>query len=113
MLARIPRVCYHILPAAFDALKSTAKESMRTQSIVIVVSPLVALMEDQVASFYSKGIRAIRILKEDSLTEDVVDELHAGQYHMLFFSPEGILTDGTWRHDSESCIWGKCGRICG
>ena len=50
-------LCYAILPAAFDALKSTAKESMRTQSIVIVVSPLVALMEDQVASFYSKGIR--------------------------------------------------------
>ena len=78
---------------------------MRTQSIVIVVSPLVALMEDQVASFYSKGIRAIRVLKEDSLTEDVVDELHAGQYQMLFFSPEGILTDGTWRDMIQSPVY--------
>ena len=38
-------LCYAALPAAFDSLRNTA-----SNSIVLVVSPLIALMKDQVAT---------------------------------------------------------------
>ena len=38
-------LCYWVLPGAFDALRKTSGES-----IVVVVSPLIALMKDQVAN---------------------------------------------------------------
>ena len=41
-------LCYGCLPAAFDSLRSEAK------SIMIVISPLVALMKDQVKNFQIK-----------------------------------------------------------
>jgi bloom syndrome protein len=58
-------------------------------------------MEDQVASFDSKGIRAIHVLQEDY----AVEKLHAGQYQILFFSPEGILPNETWRDMIQSLIY--------
>ena len=45
-------LCYGCLPAAFDSLRSEVK------SVVIVISPLVALMKDQVKVFQSKGLPA-------------------------------------------------------
>ena len=44
-------LCYCCLPYVFDRLKSVEK-----QSIVVVVSPLVALMKDQVAGCSSMGL---------------------------------------------------------
>ena len=46
-------LCYCCLPYIFDHLKSVEK-----QSIVVVVSPLVALMKDQVAECSSLGLSA-------------------------------------------------------
>jgi len=66
--------------------------------IVIVVSPLVALMEDQVA----KGVTAVRVRKENMMNEETVDELHEGQFQTLFFSPEDLLTDETWKDMIQS-----------
>jgi len=66
--------------------------------IVIVVSPLVALMEDQVA----KGVTAVRVRKENMMNEETVDELHEGQFQTLFFSPKDLLTDETWKDMIQS-----------
>ena len=46
-------LCYCILPAVFDALRGT------DASIVVVVSPLIALMKDQVRAMSDKGARAV------------------------------------------------------
>ena len=56
--------CYATLPIAFDILlkRDSSKECER--SIVIVVSPLLALMGDQVSSFSSKGLEAVGITKD-------------------------------------------------
>ena len=41
-------LCYASLPGVFDRLRQLVKESDRHLSIVVVVSPLSALMQDQV-----------------------------------------------------------------
>jgi len=76
-----------------------------TLSIVIAVSPLAALMEDQVASFRKKGVTAVSVRKEDMMKEETVDELREGQFQMLFFSPKDLLTDETWRDMIQSTVY--------
>ena len=46
-------LCYACIPATFDTLCGVEK-----RSIVVVVTPLIALMKDQVAIFTAKGVSA-------------------------------------------------------
>ena len=47
--------CYGCLPGVFERAKG------RQNGIVLIVSPLVALMKDQVASFETKGVSAVHL----------------------------------------------------
>ena len=47
--------CYSCLPGVFERAKG------RQNGIVSIMSPLVALMKDQVASFETKGISAVHL----------------------------------------------------
>ena len=47
-------LCYAALPLAFDLKRFASIEAK--QSIVVVVSPLLALMKDQVATYSAKGL---------------------------------------------------------
>ena len=58
------RLCYAALPAAFDSLRNTVCTS--SKSIVLVVSPLIALMKDQVATLSAKGLSVGCITRESS-----------------------------------------------
>ncbi len=49
-------LCYILLPIVFDRLRNVNK-----QSIALVVSPLIALMEDQIANILPMGISVTRI----------------------------------------------------
>ena len=51
-------MCYGCLPLVFDYLR---KNDSKTKSIVVVVSPLKALMLDQVRSFSAKGIDSVYV----------------------------------------------------
>ena len=61
----------------------------------IVVSPLIALMEDQVAALTALGIRAAYY--NSSLTSaaarDVLARLHANELDLLYIAPERLLSD--------------------
>ncbi len=46
-------LCFALLPSVFDMLKGVEKAS-----IVLVISPLISIITDQVASFCAKGITA-------------------------------------------------------
>lgn len=90
-------LCYSILPWTFDVLKK------QQQSIIVVVSPLVALMKDQVASFTSRGLSSIYIGEVNS--EEKVARVHEGKYQVIFFSPELLLNDEVWRDMLQSSMY--------
>ena len=56
-------LCYAVLPKVFNLLRGVANKS-----IVIVVSPLIALMNDQVATFSAKGICAAYVSDKEEST---------------------------------------------
>ena len=62
--------------------------------MVLVVSPLTALIADQVSSLRKLGIKSIYVSKDIREKE----ALHEGEYQILFFSPEELLQNELW-HD--------------
>ena len=61
-------LCYTILPKVFNRLRKT------TKSIVIVVSPLISLMKDQVLSLAVKGIEVVFVTKDTAKSSDCLIE---------------------------------------
>ena len=96
-------LCYSILPKVFDRVK----KKMKPSSIVIVVSPLISLMKDQVHSLATKGIRAAFVTKETTkdCANSVEQQLHEGAYQLVFFSPEALLCDDVWREMIQTSIY--------
>ena len=89
--------------------------------MTIVVSPLIALMKDQVDSLKQVGVNAIRIDSTLSASEkrDSAQQIRSGQVRMLFVSPERLANqdmvrflDGNDVHtiaiDEAHCVsqWG-------
>ena len=56
-------LCYYLLPLVFDALRKNPE----LKCIAIVISPLLALMTDQVSSLSDKGIRIVFVTKEETM----------------------------------------------
>ncbi|MBO7316133.1 MAG: ATP-dependent DNA helicase RecQ, partial [Paludibacteraceae bacterium] len=69
--------------------------TMATKGICIVITPLVALMKDQVANLRKKGIKAAMIYSAMSRNEIIqtFDNCLFGDYKFLYISPERIATD--------------------
>ncbi len=65
--------------------------------ISIVISPLIALMQDQVASLKAQDIRAEMISSAQSREEidDIVSSLYQGELKFLYLSPERLNTEWT------------------
>ena len=66
--------------------------AMQLQGICIVISPLIALMQDQVANLDKKGIKAIALtsgLSQDDMIT-LFDNLQFGNYKFLYLSPERL-----------------------
>ena len=75
-------LCYSLLPLIYDKIRKVDR-----MSIVLVVSPLVALMQDQVGRITSKGISAT-YLADESKRKGVKN----GEYQVVFVSPETLST---------------------
>ena len=81
-------LCFGALPKIFD------KVLRKSGSIALIISPLVALMNDQVASFQSKGVSAVRV---GDCSPDTNSRIIEGEYQLVFISPEAILSRRRWR----------------
>ena len=66
--------------------------SLIKEGICIVISPLIALMEDQVSSLKSKGIKAIALTSglHFSQIDALLDNCIHGNYKFLYISPERL-----------------------
>lgn len=65
------------------------------EGICIVVSPLTALMDDQIANLNKKGIKALRIEGNSSQDEIIAlfDNLQYGNFKFLYISPERLQSN--------------------
>jgi ATP-dependent DNA helicase RecQ len=63
------------------------------QQLVVVVSPLIALMKDQVDGLRLQGVRAAMINSGQNLNEnrEVMSALAAGQVNLLYAAPERLM----------------------
>lgn len=69
--------------------------AMMKEGICLVVSPLVALMKDQVANLQQRNIKAIALMggiKSDEII-DLLDNCQFGNYKFLYLSPERLQSD--------------------
>jgi ATP-dependent DNA helicase RecQ len=85
-------LCYEIAPYIFDFVlfgKNSVRDKDRMDSVCIVVSPLISLMQDQVASLRKRGIEAIHIGADTTSQEG--DDVKSGKYNLIFASPEALL----------------------
>lgn len=66
--------------------------ALMKDGLCIVISPLVALMKDQVANLQARGIKAIALTGGISAdeTSDLLDNCQFGNYKFLYLSPERL-----------------------
>ena len=101
-----------LMPALMVAKKNGVKCARSISSIVIVVSPLNALIENQISRLSSSGIRAPALDVQSSRNDDVEDsesesicdltlcdkeKLETGYYNIVFAHPESLV----------SCTYGR------
>ena len=85
-------LCYCLLPKVFDTLRSCV--SAATKSIVVVISPLIALMKDQVRQMSQRNISAVYVGDAD---EELETKICDGKFQLVYMSPEALLTNQMWR----------------
>ena len=69
--------------------------AMMNEGICLVISPLVALMKDQVANLQKRDIKAIALtggIKSEEMI-DLLDNCQFGNYKFLYLSPERLQSD--------------------
>lgn len=86
-------LCYALLPLVFDKRRETVEK----RSIVMVVSPLIALMKDQSAKFTERGVTAVRISDLESMDKNVRRKVVNGEYQIVYISPEALFLRTDWR----------------
>lgn len=82
---------FQTAPIVFDHMEGSTEES-----IVLVISPLVSLMRDQVNFLLSKGIKAA-FLGEEQEDEQLKKNVEKGKYQVVYGSPETFLLNKRWR----------------
>lgn len=70
--------------------------ALMIEGVTLVISPLIALMKDQVDALKSKGVAAARL--DSSLTteeyKEVMDGLRSGSLKLLYVAPERLANEG-------------------
>ena len=69
--------------------------ALMNEGVTVVVSPLIALMKDQVEGLIGNGISAAYLNSSQSTVEqdDIVQLLRTGSIKLLYVSPEKLISD--------------------
>ena len=101
-------MCYGCLPYAFDELAANSFKDSSTNAepsaIVLIVSPLTALMEDQVKKFTDMGLKAA-FVGEAQDDQSVEQGVKNGEYSLVYMSPESMMTVLQWREMFRSQLY--------
>ena len=81
-------LCYQIPALALDG-------------IGLVISPLIALMHDQIRAAEAAGIRAASLTSADTNRDETLNRLHAGELDLLYVAPERASGEGFRRMIDE------------
>jgi len=93
--------------------------SLLMGKLVVVVSPLIALMKDQVDNLRANGFEAAALNSSHTVVQErnILDTCHEGRMNLLYLSPERLLSEisllshlniGLFAIDEAHCIsaWG-------
>lgn len=100
-------MCFVSLPLVFDHLKRhlfPAAVMHSCVSIVLVVSPLISLMKDQVSKYQERGMKCA-FVGEEQADAVVKAGVTTGQYQLVYMSPESLLCVLQWREMLRSEIY--------
>ena len=69
--------------------------ALLSDGVVVVVSPLIALMKDQVTALTSNGIpaAAVNSMQTEEQNRDILEQLFSGRVRILYISPERLLME--------------------
>ncbi len=93
-------LCYQLLPFLFDHKLGRIGAPEAELSVVIVVSPLVSLMVDQVSSLQSRGVSAAILSGNSGVDKKYLaneGDLKTARYRFLYSCPEAIVADQRWK----------------
>lgn len=85
-----------ILPTGGGKSLSYQLPALLMEGVTVVISPLLALMHDQVQSLKAQGMRAemLSSMQTQEQSSDIIRRLYAGEIDFLYLSPERLNTDG-------------------
>ena len=69
--------------------------ALMIKGTVMVISPLIALMQDQVAALTTAGIRAAALYsnQKETITKEILKDLKNGTLKLLYVSPEKAVSN--------------------
>ena len=76
------------------------KGPLVARSVVLIISPLVSLMIDQVRSLNTRGVSAAILSSNKGIDRSLVatnKDVSDGKYRLLFTAPEAVVEDHRWR----------------
>jgi len=94
---------YLALPLLFDSMYTDT-----SGHIVVVVSPLVSLMKDQVSSLQRLGITAVSL---SDIKDEEIKDIEKGNFSVVYGTPEAWLKCERWRKLLTSTIYNS--KLCG
>jgi ATP-dependent DNA helicase RecQ len=91
-------LCYQVPARIFSSAGGTAPNAENGARLVLVVSPLIALMKDQVDAARSKGLRAeaIHSAMSRERREVILKKVAAAELEILYATPERFRQEAFW-----------------
>ena len=94
-------ICYQAIPFLYDYKLKRATLPPPMRSVCVVISPLVALMTDQVTKLRSIRVRSAILSGSSGVDKSLlasVQDVKSGGYSLLFCAPEAIVYGEHWRN---------------
>ena len=90
-------ICYQVLLYLFDSKLHRTHASPVEQCVVLIISPLISLMVDQVTTLQSQGVGAAILSGNAGVDKKLLSDIQAGKFKLLFYSPEAVVGSSKWK----------------